>query len=71
MTTAILFASMFDFSLNEFLFVGFLMFLGIMHGAVHAARQTTTIVKKVLDSDVAKEAGKGFLESWLESLFRR
>jgi hypothetical protein len=56
MTTAILFAGIFDFSLNEFLFVMFLMLLGILHGVAQAARQTTTIVKKVLDSDVAKEA---------------
>ena len=73
MNTANLIAAIWplDGSFDGMLFIVFVVLVWTTHCTIDVAKKTTKVITKALDSDVAKEAGKGFLEAWLDSLLRK
>jgi hypothetical protein len=61
----------FDFSFSGFLFV-MLMFLAWLSWSVkETAKDAAKVAQKLAENETVREAGKGILGAWLESLRKK
>jgi len=61
----------FDFSWSGFFFVGFLFMWWTFSAIGTAVKGTIEVTKKIVQNENVQEVGKGFLASWMESLFKK
>ena len=61
----------FDWSCSGFLFFMLLMLWWLAWSASSAAKDAAKAAKKLAENETVREAGKGILAAWLESLFKK
>jgi hypothetical protein len=61
----------FDFSCSGFIVIGLVMLWWLCWSAASAAKDAANAAKKLAENETVREAGKGILAAWLESLFKK